>query len=80
MHERGIRWDFFYSPPTLPLAVFLFHIKMSYFIILPCRETLESCGIRGFLWNSPNFVLGDLRITIKVPISESPFVCWGSLG
>lgn len=70
---------FLQSPLTSPAsAVFLFYIKMFCFIMcFPALEPLESCGIRGFLWNSPNFVLGDVRIIINRTISESPFVYSG---
>lgn len=47
---------FFKQSSSLRGCVFFFYIKMFCFLTLPCLVPLESCGIRGFLWDSPNSV------------------------
>ena len=66
--------------PPSPLAVFLFHIKMFCFIMLPCPRA------SGVLWHQRlplKFIKlgsGDFRIITNGTISESLFVCWGPVG
>lgn len=58
---------FFFFPYSVPpsLAGFLFYIKMFCFLTLPCLVPPASCGIGGFLWDSPNLVRGPF---LKVPL------------
>lgn len=55
----------FHSAPPSPAVCLFFYIKMFCFLTLPCLVPLESCGIGGFLWDSPNFVRGP---RLKVPL------------
>lgn len=76
----GIFFFFLTALLPSPPAVFLFHIKMFCFIMLPCPQA------SGVLWHQRlplNFTRlgsGDFRIITNSTISESLFVCWGPIG
>lgn len=55
----------FFTALLPPRLCAFFYIKMFCFLTLPCLVPLESCGIGGFLWDSPNFVRGP---RLKVPL------------
>lgn len=72
---------FFYSPdlpPNTSCVPFSYKSVLFYNASLPL--SLWSFVVSGFLWNSSDFVLGECRVIIHRTVSESPFVCWASVG
>ena len=69
---------FFTAPP--PASCVPFSYKNVLFSNASLPLSRWSFVVLGFLWNSPNFALGDFRAITHRTTSESPFVWWGSVG
>lgn len=74
----AIFFFFFTAPP--PASCVPFSYKNVLFSNASLPLSLWSFVVLGFLWNSPNFALGDFRAITHRTTSESPFVWWGSVG